>query len=1176
MKKPDHLCLLNLILSQRKTFLIMKLTAFLLTFGVLQTTAVTFSQTARLSLAMKDAPVSLVFQEIEKQTNFRFLYRNEMVEDQIVTVDARNLSIENVLDQALKDVRVEYQILDNNLIVITPSRVERVAQQLQVKGVVTSGTDNTPLPGVNVVEKGTQNGVVTDLNGKFSITLNDPSSVLVFSFVGFLTEEVAVAGLTSIDVVLVEDIQKLDEIIVIGYGTTKKSDLTGAVASVSEETLRSSVSTNIDQALQGRVAGVQVTQNSGQPGGATSIRIRGASSITGSSEPLYVVDGIPFQGDATSTAGFDWAGGANGQSKVNPLSTINPNDIVNIEVLKDASASAIYGSRAANGVVLVTTKRGKQGTGTLSYSMYYALQNLPKKLEMMNLQEFADYQVQIAEELSLQPNERYLDPSLLGKGTDWQDEVFDPAWTGSHQLSVTGGTEKTDYAISGGYYKQEGIIIGSNFKRFTGRINLNSQVKDWIKVGGNLAYAKTSEKITLNDGGDGVIMNALLMQPDIPVKNMDGEYAGPDVTYAGSNYNPVALALLRNNTLNRERIMANIYGDATIIKGLTFRTELGFDNNNSINVAFHPTYQFGAIKNDVNKMRQRDENSFFWIWKNYLTYALALAEKHNITAMAGTEAQKSQWEGTDVTKEGFTSNDIHVLSQGDNTTSRTNGWKGASSIVSYFGRFNYNYADRYLLTFTLRADGSSKFGSNNKWGYFPSGSFAWRVSNEAFMKNIDFIHNMKIRLGYGLVGNQAIDNYLYGSSMVTKDSPFGTTYRMEKISNPDLKWESTAMYNIGLDLAILQGRVDMTFDWFNKQTEDMLLQLSVPSYLGGPNNWEDIAAPYANVGKMENKGYEISVNSRNINRGKFTWSTTLTYSHVKNLVKELDDESSVYWGSLYWYSEFQTATKTCVGQPLGVFYGYETEGIFANADDIRNHATQIVDPETVTEENPNGENLINKTTGVWIGDIKFRDRNGDGIVNTDDQTIIGDPNPEFTFGLNNSVTYGPVDFSIYLSGSYGADILNYSRVSIEGQTSVYSNQAKTVTGRAQYAYTDPGGLTTDPDNVTLANPGTDMPRFATNDVNRNNRMSDRFIEDGSYLRVQNLTLAYTFPGKWTQKIRMSRLRLYINAQNLYTLTNYSGYDPEIGAFEQNARKQNIDMGRYPSPRMITFGLDVDF
>jgi TonB-linked SusC/RagA family outer membrane protein len=1052
---------------------------------------------------------------------------------------------------------------------------ENRQQQIVITGKVTSGATGESLPGVNIIEKGTLNGTVTNIDGTYTLGVSSEEAVLVFSFIGYLTEEIEVGDQTNIDMQLIEDIQKLDEVVVIGYGTQKRSDLTGAVVSVSEETLRSTIATNIDQALQGRVAGVQITQNSGQPGGATSVRIRGANSITGSSEPLYVIDGIPFQGDGATVAGFDWAGGANGQNRVNPLSTINPNDIVSIEILKDASASAIYGSQAANGVVLITTKRGKQGESKITYNMYYALQTLPKELDMMDLPEFADYQTQIAEELDWTPNEKYLDPSLLGPGTDWQDEVFDPAWTKSHQLSLTGGTEKTKYAITGGYFDQDGIIIGSNFNRFTGRINLDNQVKDWVQIGGNLAYAKTHEKITLNDGGDGVIMNALLMQPDIPVKNLDGEYAGPDVTYSGSNYNPVALALLRNNELDRERIMASVYASADLLKGLNFRSELAIDNRNAINIAFHPTYQFGAIINNTNKMRQRDENNFFWIWKNYMTYNTTIANLHNITAMLGTESQKSSWQGTDITKEDFTSNDIHVLSQGDNTTSRTNGWKDAASMASYYGRFNYNFDERYLATFTLRADGSSKFGPENKWGWFPSGSVAWRISNESFMENVSFVKNIKLRIGYGLVGNQAIGNYLYGSSMVTMDSPFGTTYRMEKISNPNLKWEATAQYNVGLDLALFEGRVDLTADLYNKQTKDMLLQITVPSYLGG-TGWDDIQAPYANIGKMENKGIDLSLTTHNLRHGDISWTTNLTLTVNRNLVKELDDTSKIYWQNLYWYSEFQTATMTKAGEPIGVFYGYETDGIFENAQQILDHAVQVVNPESVTEENPNGTNLVNKTTGVWIGDIRFKDLNGDSIINTEDQTIIGNPNPDFTFGFNNTFTIGPFDMSIYLQGSYGAEILNYSRVGIEGQTSPYSNQAATVDNRARYQLLDPGGETTDPDNVVLANPGTDMPRFATNDVNRNNRMSDRFIEDGSYLRIQNVSLAYTLPSSITQKVRIQRLRIYVNAQNLYTFTNYSGYDPEIGAFNQNARMQNVDMGRYPTPRMFIFGIDVDF
>lgn len=1050
------------------------------------------------------------------------------------------------------------------------------AQQRKVTGRVTADEDGSPVPGVTVLVKGTTNiGTITDTNGDFSLSVPQTGATLRFSFLGKIPREIPVGSGNVINVVMKSSTVGLDEVVVVGYGTQKKSDLTGAVSTVTGEKLRNTVTTNIDQALQGRVAGVQVTQNSGQPGGAASLRIRGSSSITGSSEPLYVIDAVPFQGDGQVVAGFDWAGGANGQNRVNPLSTINPADIVNIEILKDASATAIYGSRAANGVILITTRHGRTGEAKVSYNTYYAIQSLQKKLNMMDLPQFADYQLQISKDLNMTPNEHYLDPSLLGPGTDWQNEVFRKAGIQSHQLSVSGGTEKTTYAISGGWFQQDGIIIGSSFDRLTTRMNLDSQLKKWLKVGGNIAYAKTNEKITLNDGGDGVIMQALSMQPDVAVKDMYGNYAGPDVALGGVSYNPVAAALQRNNTLARERVMVNVYGNATLMKGLDLRSEFGIDNNNALNKAFQPTYKWGALENTENQMRQRVEKNFFWIWKSYLTYNLHFGELHNLTAMVGTEAQRSDWEGIQITKKNFTSNDIQNLSQGDDKTSSTTGWKDASSLLSYFGRFNYNYADRYLATFTLRADGSSKFGPQNKWGYFPSGSLAWRISNEKFMKNVDAISNLKLRLGYGLVGNQAIGTYLYGSSLITVLTPFGTAYRMEKISNPNLKWEATAQYNLGVDLSLFYGRVDLSIDLYSKQTKDMLLQLSIPSYLGG-TGWDDISAPYANVGKMENKGFEITLLTRNIMREKFSWSTDFTFTLNRNMVKELDAPNRVYWGGLYWYSEFQTVTMTAAGHPLGVFYGYQTEGFFTDQEDILNHAVQIVDPTSITAEAPKGKNLVNKTTGVWVGDIKFKDLNGDGVINTDDQTVIGDPNPDFSFGFNNTFSYGPFDLSIFLSGAYGYDILNYSRVVIEGMTSIYNNQSASVDNRARVALKDPNGSDLDPANVYLANPDAALPRPTTTDNNRNNRMSDRFIEDGSYLRIQNISLSYTLPKHWSQAVKVDKLRVYVNGQNLFVLSNYSGYDPEIGAFNQNSRMQNIDMGRYPSPKMISFGLDIEF
>jgi len=1040
------------------------------------------------------------------------------------------------------------------------------AQVLNIQGIVTDESGE-PLVGVTVrVVNTPDRGTTTDAYGAYTVQAS-AGERLAFSYTGHEDQVFTVpADGSRIDVKLVPN-AVINEVIVVGYGTQKKSDLTGAVSSVTGEELRNTVVTNFDQAMQGRISGVQVTQNSGQPGGAASIRIRGANSITGSSEPLYVIDGIPFQGDGVAVAGFDWAGGANGQNRVNPLSTINPNDIVSIEVLKDASASAIYGARAANGVVLITTRRGKKGESKISYSGFYATQSLPNKLEMMNLQQYADYQLQITKDLGLQPNQRYLDPSLLGAGTDWQDAIFQDAGLNSHQISVSGGTDKTNYAVSGGFFQQDGIIIGSDFDRYTARVSLDNEVKSWFKVGGSLSYAKTSETITLNDGGDGVIMQALLTQPDIAVKDLSGNYAGPEAMFTAASYNPVAAALQRNNTFDRQRLMGSVYGDLNLMKGLTFRSELGFDDNHGLNKAFQPTYRWGVLVNTENQLRQREESSFFWIWKNYLTYNVLARDAHNLTLMLGQEAQKSNWQGTQVTKKNFASNDIPVLSEGDDVTSRTTGWKDAASIASYFGRVNYNLLDRYLFTFTMRADGSSKFGPENRWGYFPSAAFAWRVGQEKFMENLNT--SLKLRLGYGEVGNQAIPNYAYGSSIVAINSPFGTAYRQEKIANPKLKWEATKQFNAGVDFGIYKGRVDMSVDVYNKQTDDMLLQLSVPSYLGG-TGWQDIQAPYANVGKMENKGFEIALHTRNIERKNFSWGSDLTFSRNRNKILELDDANRVYWRNLYWYSEFQTATRTSVGQPIGLFYGYQMEGIFTDQQDILDHAVQVPDP------NNDGKNLVDKRTGVWIGDVKFKDLNGDGVINTEDQTIIGDPNPDFTFGLNNRFSLGNFDLTIFLTGSYGGDVLNYSRVQIEGMTNVYANQASTVFNRAQYALVDPTGSDLDPANVYLANPGTDIPRPTTTDNNRNNRMSDRFIEDGTYVRLQNILLSYTFPTEWTRKVRMERLRLYVNAQNVKTWTDYSGYDPEIGAFNQDPLLQNVDMGRYPTPRVFTFGVDVDF
>ena len=1048
-----------------------------------------------------------------------------------------------------------------------------MAQGLRVSGTVT-GPDGQPLPGVSVVEKGTTNGVSSGVDGRYTLELKGAQPTLVFSFIGFATQEISVSkedGRTQFDVRLAEDSQIMDEVVVVGYGTMKKSDVTGSVASVSADKLKTSVITNADQMLQGHVAGVQVTQNSGAPGGAASIRIRGASSITSSNEPLYVIDGIPFSGDGTEIGGFSWAGGTGGQTKVNPLSTISPQDIVSMDVLKDASATAIYGAAGANGVVIINTRRGQKGAVRINYDGYVAWQTLARKIDMMNLQEYAQYQNELHELYpSVEIDEAFLDPSLLGEGTDWQDEITRTALTHSHAVSLSGGSDKFTFAASGGYMDQDGTIYGSNFKRYNGRFNGDGTINRWLKAGGSLAFTHTEESITRQDGSDGVIMQALTMQPSVAVYDFEGNFAGPSSIYGSSGYNPLWQANMQTNELTRNRNMGNFYLQIDPLKVLNIRTEFGYDLSDNKNKSFIPTYDFGnGIANSMNMMMQREDHSVFWIWKTYATWNQTFARKHNLSLMGGFEAQKSSWEGISLVKKNFSNDDIHVMTQ-DGEFDNNSGWKDATTKASVFGRLNYNYDERYLLTFTMRADGSSKFGPNHKWGYFPSAAIAWRISNEKFLRSSNVLSNLKLRLGYGMVGNDNIGTYKYGSTMNSMITALGTGYFVANISNPDLKWEASEQYNLGVDLGLWNNRLSLTVDAYQKDTRDLLLQVSVPSYLGNSGNsdktgWE-IQMPYSNIGKVRNRGIDIALNATPVESGDFSWSSNLNVSLNRNEVLALNEDSQVlYYGvGTYFSAAFSTASIVKVGQPMGVFYGYLTDGYFQNEQEILAAPVQVED-----SDNP-GQNLYNKTSGVYVGDIRFKDLNQDGVIDANDQTVIGDPNPDFTFGWTNTFSYKNFDLTVGLTGVYGGDILNIARYRTEALNNQWDNQSVRVIDRARIAYDDAG-------NAYLANPGTaKTPRAAMNDINGNNRMSDRWLEDGSYLRIQNVTLSYTLPRTWTSKIGLQSMKIYGTLQNLYTWTAYTGYDPEIGAYNQSAAMQNYDMGRYPTPRMYILGINIGF
>ena len=1115
-----------------------------------------------------DQSLEEIFNNLEEQTGFMFSYRRSDVSTDSFVSNYSRSSLAEVLRDIAKNNMLYFKRVNNNISVKKLDkpqslRVEEefdqpIKQQMRVTGTVLSDRESEPLPGVSVLIKGTVNGTTTDLDGKYAIEVN-PGAVLQFSYIGYQTFEVEVGNQSKIDVSLVDDTRQLEEVVVVGYGTQKKSDLTGSLASVSGDQLKSMMTTSLDQALQGRVAGVQVTTNSGQPGGGISVRIRGANSINGSNEPLYVVDGIPISGDAGGTAvGFDWAGGGNGQTAVSALATINPADIVSVEVLKDASATAIYGSRAANGVVLITTKRGKFGESKFNYDAYYGVQQPSKYLEVMNLQEYAEYQNERAIERGVDPRIEFMDPSLLGDGTNWQKEIFRKAAIQSHQLSVLGGSEKTQYAISGGYFKQEGTVIGSGFERFSLRMNVDNQTKDWFKIGNSMMFSRTDERITLNDDEGGVVSTAITQAPDIPVYNIDGSYAGP--TIDGSNTgitNPVAMALERDLTLKRNRLLTNLYGEVTFFQGLKFRSEIGADVQFSDNYGFNPTYQWGTVVNNRANSRRRKNQSLFYILKNYLTFNRTLFTRHNLTLMAGHEIQESSWENMMAGRQDFVSNDIQELNAGDPTTAVNSQGKGSATLQSVFGRLNYDYDDRYLLTFTMRADGSSKFGPSNKWGYFPSAAVAWKVNNEDFF-NVPAINQFKLRLGWGMVGNEGIPGYAYGAAMVSRGTPLGTGFVPANIPNPEVQWESSEQYNLGLDLELFTSRLNLTVDVYQKNVDNLLITLPMPSYMGG-GSWMGISEPWVNAGKIENKGVEIMLNTVNVTKGDFEWSTDIVFSKNINDVKYIGGETGVIFETVQW---FNTVTRTTEGYPMGMFYGFRTDGIFNNLEEISAHAEQ--------------NSRIDRTSGVYPGDIRFKDLNNDGVVDDNDRENIGNPNPDFTFGFNNHFSYKGIDLTITTNGSYGNDIYNFGRRNAEGMRNLFANQLETVNDRARLGMYDESVGLNDPANVYVVNAGTEVPRAINTDPNNNTRVSDRYVEDGSYLRIQNIILGYTFPEKLIHKLGLQKLKVYTNVQNLYTFTNYTGFDPEIGAFNQNPLLQGVDNGRYPLPRVYTFGINVDF
>lgn len=846
-----------------------------------------------------------------------------------------------------------------------------------------------------------------------------------------------------------------------------------------------------------------------------------------------------------------------------------------MEILKDASATAIYGAQGANGVVLITTKHGKSGEAKFSYDGMVAMSRQAVRLNMMNLREYAQYYNEMVEEGDIyETNPYYATPSLLGKGTNWQDEIFRTAWQHQHQLSAQGGSDKVQYYVSGSYMDQQGTIIGSNFNRFSVRTNLDAQLKKWLKLGVNATYAITNDNLKLADSNEGLIYYSLTTIPDIPVYDVNGNYSST-IREGYTSPNPVALAMMDEILLKRKKLSGNIYAELTPIKHITWRTELGFDMGESDANRYKPMIDLGGWVRSQNSISYQKNSNYFWQLKNYLTYANQWG-KHSVTAMVGQECWESRWNNLSGSNTDLPSDEVHNVALATGTPSISSGF-GSSSMASFFTRETYNYGDRYLGTYTYRYDGSSNFGPKNRWAGFHSVALAWRFSNEKFFEPVKkVIDNGKLRLGWGQTGNSSIGSYAWGAAITRMPSALGMGFRPSNIPNTSIRWESQEQYNVGLDLGFFNGRLNLTVDAYYKKSDDMLMSMQLPSYMGTQGNGSSkLQAPKGNYGSIENKGLEITLDAHPVQLKNFSWDSNFQISFNKNKLLSLSDTENAtlvgygQWGDVVCVSE--------IGKPLYNFYGYKVEGVYKDLDDIQNSAKPAKYPS---------DGVFSRGNTVWVGDIKYKDVDENGVIDERDRTDIGSPLPKFTFGWTNTFRYKNLDLSIFLNGSYGNKVMNYNSLTLTHMNSTWTNQLQSVVSkRARLEPIDPTIVYADGskwfdhiDNVRVKNPGTKIPHTSINDPNDNDRISDRYVEDGSFLRIKNITLGYTFPKALLNKAKIENLRVYVNIQNLYTFTKYTGYDPEVGASTQDSTglTYGLDNGRYPSPAMYSFGLNITF
>lgn len=1017
----------------------------------------------------------------------------------------------------------------------------------------------TPLSGVLVAVRDQVQRTATGTDGTYSINVPSEGAILVFSYLGMQTLEERVGARSTVNVTLLSANSSLEEVVVIGYGTNKRGNLTSAQTTISSADIGRTVNTTIEQAIQGRSAGVYITQNSGQPGGGISVNIRGINSINGTNEPLYVIDGVQIGGQAVSFGE---------QSSANPLAGLNPADIEDIQVLQGPSATAIYGSRATNGVLLITTKRGKSGETKIDYSGQYTLQVGPKRMDVMDLRQYAQMVNEFHELAGGDTPLEFLDPSLLGKGTDWQRELFRNAPMHKHQLSLSGGNDRVTYYLSGEYMDQEGIAAGSGFERYGSRLNIDAKPRNWLSIGANLSFSQTDENLTTSQ--ENIISNGLRLTPQIPVRNLDGSWGGGDENNGANQFapvNPLAIAGLTTNDLTRRQFLGGINVGVKIIEGLEFRTSFNTNFGFTNSAYYIPVYKIGWAENAVASLQSRGNFNTYWNWNQLLEYNRQLG-KHHINVMVTHEAQASDWKNLGGRRTGFLTDDILDLEAGDPLTSLATGGSGDWAMESYLGRVNYNYGDRYIVSGTIRTDGSVNFGEQNKWGVFPSISAAWRVSQENFF-DVAAISELKLRFETGTTGNQGGSGYIY-SPMRPGATPSGTGFLPSRYNNPALQWEETLTYNFGVNLGLLKNRIELEADYYIKHTDNLLMENPLPWYMG-TNGQGAVAAPQVNIGSLENRGWGITLNTVNIRNTNFTWQTNFNISGFKTTIKEFYSDAAQINRTSWWLQDW--TQRSVVGMVPWQFLGYIEDGLFQSVEDIANSPVPV---------DNNGNRLPANEANIWVGDVKFKDVSGpdgvpDGIIDVNDQTFIGNPYPKFFFGFTNSFSYRGFDLSVLLTGAYGNDVYNYlARVNSNPNNINLSRNL--LVEAMDYARPVLGD-----DGVTrLENPTTNVARISLGPNGNYARHTDRWVEDGSYLRIKNVTVGYTLsPNLLTKTGIFQNARVAFSAQNLATFTKYTGFDPEIGAYiGRDASEQNqaigLDFGRYPLTPIYSFSLGISF